>query len=76
HGGLVARAAGGRAAPGYLVSLRGVNFACERIDDLPGELQIRAELLLLDSGSWQYSFAVAHAGNALADGRLAIMRRP
>jgi predicted hotdog family 3-hydroxylacyl-ACP dehydratase len=76
HGGLVARAAGSRAAPGYLVSLRGVSFACQRIDDLEGELQIRAELLLLDTGSWQYSFAASHAGDALASGRLAIIRRP
>jgi predicted hotdog family 3-hydroxylacyl-ACP dehydratase len=75
HGGLVARAAGGRAAPGYLVSLRGVSFSCQHIDDLQGELQIRAELLLLDSGSWQYSFAASHAGDALASGRLAIIRR-
>lgn len=75
HGGLVARAAGTRAAPGYLVSLRGVNFACQRIDDLQGELQIRADLLLRDASSWQYSFVAAHAGNTLADGRLAIMRR-
>ncbi|HEY4338431.1 MAG TPA: hypothetical protein VGM97_00615 [Steroidobacteraceae bacterium] len=75
HGGLVARAAGGRAAPGYLVSLRAVSFSCARFDDLAGELQIRAELLLLDSDSWQYSFAAAHAGIALASGRLAIIRR-
>jgi predicted hotdog family 3-hydroxylacyl-ACP dehydratase len=75
HGGLIARAAGSRAAPGYLVSLRGVSFACQRIDDLEGELQIRAELLLLDSDSWQYSFAAAHAGKVLASGRLAIIRR-
>jgi predicted hotdog family 3-hydroxylacyl-ACP dehydratase len=75
HGGLVARAAGSRAAPGYLVSLRGVSFACQHIDDLQGDLQIRAELLLLDSGSWQYSFAASHGGDALASGRLAIIRR-
>jgi predicted hotdog family 3-hydroxylacyl-ACP dehydratase len=75
HGGLIARAAGSRAAPGYLVSLRGVSFACQRIDDLEGELQIRAELLLLDSDSWQYSFAAAHAGKVLDSGRLAIIRR-
>jgi predicted hotdog family 3-hydroxylacyl-ACP dehydratase len=75
HGGLVARAAGSRAAPGYLVSLRGVSFACRHIDDLEGDLQICAELLLLDSGSWQYSFAASHAGTALASGRLAIIRR-
>ena len=75
HGGLVARAAGGTAAPGYLVSLRDVILACGRIDDLPGELAIHAELLLQDSGSWQYLFAASHDGAKLATGRLAIIRR-
>jgi predicted hotdog family 3-hydroxylacyl-ACP dehydratase len=75
HGGLVARAAGTAAAPGYLVSIRDVAFTCQRIDDLDNELQIRAELLLQDSGSWQYLFAAYHAGIELATGRLAIIRR-
>jgi predicted hotdog family 3-hydroxylacyl-ACP dehydratase len=75
HGGLVAQAAGGMAAPGYLVSLRDVALACGRIDDLTGELVIRAELLLQDSGSWQYLFAASHDGAKLATGRLAIIRR-
>ena len=75
HGGLVAQAAGGTAAPGYLVSLRDVALACRRIDDLAGELVIRAELLLQDSGSWQYLFAASHDGAKLATGRLAIIRR-
>jgi predicted hotdog family 3-hydroxylacyl-ACP dehydratase len=75
HGGLVARAAGSVAAPGYLVSLRDVNFSCTRIDDLAGELEIHAELLLQDASSWQYRFAASHAGNILAEGRLAIIRR-
>jgi predicted hotdog family 3-hydroxylacyl-ACP dehydratase len=75
HGGLVARAAGTVAEPGYLVSLRDVSLGCSRIDDLPGELQISAELLLQDSGSWQYRFAATHAGATLASGRLAIIRR-
>jgi predicted hotdog family 3-hydroxylacyl-ACP dehydratase len=75
HGGLVARAAGGAAAPGYLVSLRDVTLACRRIDDLAGELAIRAELLLQDSGSWQYLFAASFDGATLATGRLAIIRR-
>ena len=75
HGGLIARAAGAVAQPGYLVSLRDVALRCDYIDDLAGELQIRAELLLQDSGSWQYQFAAAHAGVTLATGRLAIIRR-
>jgi predicted hotdog family 3-hydroxylacyl-ACP dehydratase len=75
HGGLVARAAGTIAEPGYLVSLREVGFSCARIDDLEGELEIRAELLLQDGAGWQYRFAASHAGHSLAAGRLAIIRR-
>jgi len=75
HGGLVARAAGTVAAPGYLVSLRDVTLACQHIDDLVGELTIHAQLLLQDSGSWQYLFEAAHAGAILASGRVAIIRR-
>jgi predicted hotdog family 3-hydroxylacyl-ACP dehydratase len=75
HGGLVARAAGGVAEPGYLVSLRDITLACQRIDELEHALQIRAQLLLQDSASWQYWFEASHAGTILATGRLAIMRR-
>jgi predicted hotdog family 3-hydroxylacyl-ACP dehydratase len=75
HGGLVARAAGTRAAPGYLVALRDVSFSCSHIHELAGELEIRAELLLQDGGSWQYGFAASHAGHSLASGRVAIIRR-
>ena len=75
HGGLVARAAGTVAEPGYLVSLRNVTLACDYIEHLEGELQIRAQLLLQDSGSWQYLFDASHAGRQLASGRLAIIRR-
>ena len=75
HGGLVAHAAGGTAAAGYLVSLRDVALARRRIDDLDGELAIHAELLMQDSSSWQYLFAASHEGAKLATGRLAIIRR-
>ena len=75
HGGLLARAAGTVAEPGYLVSLRDVTLACSRIDGLPGDLQIGAELLLQDSGSWQYQFTAVHDAATLASGRLAIIRR-
>jgi predicted hotdog family 3-hydroxylacyl-ACP dehydratase len=75
HGGLVAQAAGGTAAPGYLVSLRDIALACRRIDDLACDLAIHAELLMQDSSSWQYLFAASHEGAKLATGRLAIIRR-
>jgi predicted hotdog family 3-hydroxylacyl-ACP dehydratase len=75
HGGLVARAAGSVAEPGYLVSLRDVTLGCQRIDELEQALQIRARLLLQDTASWQYGFEASHAGTTLASGRLAIIRR-
>lgn len=73
HGGLLARAVGGTAAPGYLVSLREVELRVERIDDLPEALDVHAERLLGGGGSWQYAFRVEHRGVLLASGRAAVM---
>ncbi len=73
HGGLRAQAAGGRAAPGLLVALRGVAVHRARIDDLPGSLEGHAELLVDGDGGWQYAFRLLHAGELLAEGRAAVM---
>ena len=42
HGGLLARRAGGRAPPGMLVALRGVELYVARIDDLAGAARMRS----------------------------------
>lgn len=73
HGGLRAQAAGGRAAPGLLVALRGVAVHRARIDDLAGPLEGEAELLVDGDGGWQYAFRIRHAGELLAEGRAAVM---
>jgi predicted hotdog family 3-hydroxylacyl-ACP dehydratase len=73
HGGLIARAAGGMASPGYLVSLRAIDLLVDRVDDLPGPIDVHAERLLGGEGSWQYAFRVEHAGVLLASGRAAVM---
>ena len=73
HGGLVARASGGVASPGFLVSLRAVELAVTRIDDLPGPLDVHAEKLLGDENGWQYAFRIEHAGALLAQGRAAVL---
>jgi predicted hotdog family 3-hydroxylacyl-ACP dehydratase len=73
HGGLVARAAGGRAEPGFLVSLRAVELAVGRVDDLPGAIDVHAERLLGGEGSWQYAFRIEHAGVPIASGRAAVI---
>ena len=73
HGGLLAREAGGVAAPGLLVSLRAVELTVERVDDLAGVLDVHAEKLVGSEASWQYSFRVEHGGVVLARGRAAVL---
>ena len=73
HGGLRAAAARGRAAPGMLVALRDVALHRDRIDDLPGDLEGAAELLIDGDAGWQYAFRIEHQGCLLAEGRAAVM---
>ena len=73
HGGLLAREAGGVAAPGLLVSLRAVELFVERFDDLAGMLDVYAEKLVGSEASWQYAFRVEHEGVVLARGRAAVL---
>lgn len=73
HGGLLAQREGRLAAPGFLVSLRGVRLHVARIDDLPGALAVHAMKLLDGGSSWQYEFRVEHAGDLLAEGRAAVI---
>jgi predicted hotdog family 3-hydroxylacyl-ACP dehydratase len=75
HGALKAQAAGGRAPPGMLVSLRAVSLDCDYIETLPGELLIEARCLQADDSSQQYAFSVTHAGSTLATGRAAVVLR-
>lgn len=76
HGGLLAAATGGRAAPGFLVSLRDVQLARDCVEDLPGELDVHGERLLATEQSWQYAFRVEHDGVLIASGRAAVMVQP
>lgn len=75
HGALCAREAGGALRPGLLVALREVQLRVERIDDLPGRLQIHVECLLALVDSLQYAFRVEHRGTLLATGRAAVMQQ-
>ena len=73
HGGLLAQQGGGRARPGMLVALRGVELHVVRIDDLPGALECEAEALVAGDSGQQYAFRITHDGMLLATGRAAVM---
>lgn len=72
HGGLVARARGGRARPGLLVSLRDVVLDCDFVHELAGELIVEARRLHASESAWQYEFRITHAGQCLAQGRATV----
>lgn len=73
HGALKARAHGGSADPGMLVSLRAVNFTRDYIEDVPGELIIEAQCLQASTSTLQYQFRVTHNEELIAEGRAAVM---
>ena len=72
HGALLAPAAD-RPRQGYLASVRGVRLHVARLDDLPGELDVRAERLSGDADHILYRFSVSHAGDCLVEGRAAVI---
>lgn len=73
HGGLLITADGGKPRPALLVSVRDLALARDYLEQLPGELEIGARVLLASSAGFQYSFEVRHAGELIASGRVAAM---
>ena len=72
HGVLLAPE-GAPPRPGYLASVRSVQLAVDRLDDLAQDLDIVAERLSGDEHNILYHFRVEHAGDLLLSGRAAVM---
>ncbi len=77
HGAL--RGATGGSAPqrpGYLASLREVDLAAERLDDIPGPLLVSAESLGSEPHGFLYRFRIEGGGRQVLAGRAAILLPP
>lgn len=75
HGGLLARREhGGKAAPGVLASLREVELAVDRIDDIDGPLTVVAHKKIAGPTGWLYEFEVDAGARWLARGRVSVIR--
>lgn len=72
HGSLLAEA-GGHPRQGFLASVRGVDLAVERLDDVAGDLDIRAERLSGDDNNVLYEFSVRDGERLLLSGRAAVI---
>lgn len=72
HGALLA-ADDAPPRQGYLTSVRSVALHVARLDDLPGDLQVRAERLSGDTNHILYQFSVEHGNDCLLEGRAAVV---
>jgi predicted hotdog family 3-hydroxylacyl-ACP dehydratase len=72
HGSLLANT-GDQPRQGYLTSVRSVALHVARLDDLAGELDVRAERLSGDNNNILYQFSLSHAGCCLLEGRAAVV---
>ena len=70
HGALTAGAAQG---VGFLAALSGVVMAVERLDDVGGDLHIRATALVQESRGFIYGFEITGDGRALLSGRATVV---
>jgi predicted hotdog family 3-hydroxylacyl-ACP dehydratase len=76
HGALVGEAAGHAAAApraGYLASVRSVSLNARRLDDVAGNLTVRAERLMGDDNNIVYGFEVTDGPRVLLSGRATVV---
>jgi len=66
-------AGGARPRAGYLASLRDHVCLVDRLDTLPGDLVIEAEVLLGEGARVIYGFTISHEAELLCRGRAAVV---
>lgn len=69
HGAL---SAGGAPRPGFLAMIRDLHWSRDRLDAVPGDLDIRVELISAQSDSTLYDFTLDAGSEPLLRGRLAV----
>ncbi len=73
HGGLSGQAGAARPRAGYLASVRELNCAVRRLDDLDGDLVVSAEILMGEGSHVIYAFDLSVGTRHVLDGRLAVV---
>lgn len=72
HGALLDRDVA-EARVGYLTSTRDVSWQIQRLSDVQGELQVRAERLSVNGANVMYQFSLAGDGRQLLSGRATVV---
>ncbi len=76
HGALIGEAQGldsNRPRQGYLASVRNVSLLADRLDDVVGDLTVRAERVMGDGNNIIYSFSIEAGSAPLLSGRATVV---
>jgi len=78
HGGLLNRRMRSDAPPqmGYLAVVSNLHWQVERLEDLPGDLEIRARCTSATPGGRAYHVEIRHRGQSIMSGDLVIALEP
>lgn len=72
HGALLGGDGAPASRPGYIGAVRALELRAPRLDDIAGDLDIRAERLAGDESHALYSFAIRAGGRLLVEGRVSV----
>lgn len=72
HGGLLARAEGRTAPPGWLASVKDATFSVARLDTLPGTLLVEAQRKMSGAAGFVYDISVTAGGPSIAAARVVV----
>jgi predicted hotdog family 3-hydroxylacyl-ACP dehydratase len=73
HGALLAPVDSIRPKMGYLVSVRGVSMAVNRLDDIAEDLLINARCIMASESNMLYQFSITAGDRLLLEGRAAVV---
>lgn len=73
HGGLLQQRQGMKMHPGYLAALKEVSFYVTRLDDIKGNLRVRATRLIESESSLMYEFDISINETKVLSARATVM---
>jgi len=73
HGGLLEQRKGAKASPGYLVALKEVNFHVMRLDDIQGDMWVKATRLIESQNSLMYQYEISINEIKILDARATVI---
>jgi predicted hotdog family 3-hydroxylacyl-ACP dehydratase len=75
HGALVIAARRAKPRMGLLLSVRDCRFHCDRLDQVAGDLHVKAHRLAGSAIMLMYGFTVSADNHCLAEGRVSVLLR-